>query len=191
MRQHTYFENYHAQTPSQQAAAKLLSTYARGVVDHVKEKGEPTNSSRMVILHGKPGCGKSHLLEAFHKFLEENGVNDQIFWIHRDLALDFPVMAPVFIREKPIVIIDDLFQNENHAKENELRKLCELILMAYQRRVLLIIATNLPAAAFMPQIMASDDHGRIASRVNEMTRNGENVLHIDGPDGRQAATSLL
>lgn len=197
MRSHTTFDNYQAATPSQEAALSHISGLAQAILLNLKEnKGSLVpRGSQLVILEGNPGTGKSHLIEALHRTIP---VKDQYkpisFIVDKPLGYVFTVMSPVFVSDAKVVLIDDLLQSEGtNLTQMELSTLSAFLYMAYQNNMIVVAGTNHSAENLIQQVIAYDQRkdsiGRLESRLQEMTRKGQNILKIEGPDGRESITA--
>lgn len=197
------FETFRPWSQSQAKARAACENFAHGV------RGD--QASRGVLLHGKPGCGKTHLLAAALRWLAlEKGVTCryvEFMLLLSDIRSGFgsnrghmEILGP--LASVPVLAIDEL--GKERGTEWERSMLDELISRRYNAGLTTLFATNYPrdpAPVPVPtggrvhtasrdfqrdaeQISLEERVGqRIYSRLNEMC----DFVAVDGPDYRKDA----
>ncbi len=195
------FDSFRPWSQSQSRAKAACERFAHGV--------RPDQASRGVLLHGKPGCGKTHLLAAALRWLAlEKGVSCryvEFMLLLSDIRAGFgsnrghmEILGP--LAGVPVLAIDEL--GKERGTEWERSMLDELISRRYNAGLTTLFATNYPRepqAVPVPQggkiHTASKDFQRDAeymsleervgqrlySRLNEMC----DFVAVDGPDKRK------
>jgi DNA replication protein DnaC len=191
MRTDKTFSNYKPQTESQKLATEKIGAYCNAITHRIQTNQPISENSRLFILHGDSGTGKSHLLEAVHNEIEKEsrttGIPNPICFVEKRFEVQMSIADMVCFQNKPIIIFDDLFQNYNCGKLPEfiIKDFVAFLLMAYQKKVLVFCATNHEPVRLFQSLIDYENHNRVESRICEMTRNGQNIIHIEGPDARR------
>jgi DNA replication protein DnaC len=197
------FETFRPWSQSQSRAKTSCEGFAHGV--------RTDQASRGVLLHGKPGCGKTHLLAASLRWLAlEKGISCryvEFMLLLSDIRAGFSsnrghmeILGP--LASVPVLAIDEL--GKERGTEWERSMLDELISRRYNTGLTTIFATNYPRD---PQPIpvptggkfhtASKDFQRDAEQMSLEERVGQRIysrlnemcdfVALDGPDYRKDA----
>ncbi len=197
------FDTFRGWSPSQSRAKAACERFAHGL--------RPDQASRGVLLHGKPGCGKTHLLAASLRWLAlEKGVSCryvEFMLLLSDIRAGFgsnrghmEILGP--LASVPVLAIDEL--GKERGTEWERSMLDELISRRYNSGLTTIFATNYPRD---PQPVpvpaggrfhtAGKDFQRDAEQMSLEERVGQRIysrlnemcdfVAVDGPDYRKDA----
>jgi len=197
------FETFRPWSQSQSRAKTSCEGFAHGV--------RADQASRGVLLHGKPGCGKTHLLAASLRWLAlEKGISCryvEFMLLLSDIRAGFSsnrghmeILGP--LASVPVLAIDEL--GKERGTEWERSMLDELISRRYNSGLTTIFATNYPRD---PQPIpvptggkfhtASKDFQRDAEQMSLEERVGQRIysrlnemcdfVPLDGPDYRKDA----
>jgi DNA replication protein DnaC len=197
------FENFRPWSKAQAQAKAACETFARQL--------RTDRPSRGVLLHGKPGCGKTHLLAATLRWLAlEKGVTCryvEFMLLLSDIKTGFSssrghmeILGP--LSGIPVLAIDEL--GKERGTEWERSMLDELISRRYNAGLPTLFATNYPRdpqpVPVQPGRMVNTSSRdfqrdaevlsleervgqRVYSRLNEMC----DFVAVDGPDYRKDA----
>lgn len=152
----------------------------KAIADQLIKKSEkiigeefPFDNAQMLILSGKAGRGKTHLIEALVNHIKEKSPDllGKIF-LARD---DFTRMNSVSCdyNHLPIIIIDDMFSgcksvDELHPR-TDIDSLMKFVKRIYEERRLVIVTCNFSFKdSILPMVKKVDDVGRIVSRFTEL-----------------------
>jgi DNA replication protein DnaC len=195
------FETFRPWSQSQAHAKAACENFARQV--------RADRPNRGVLLHGKPGCGKTHLLAATLRYLAlEKGTSSryvEFMLLLSDIRAGFSsqrghleILGP--LSSVPVLAIDEL--GKERGTEWERSMLDELISRRYNAGLTTLFATNYPRDPVpvpVPQGRAVHTAGRdfqrdaemmsleervgqrIYSRLNEMC----DFVALEGPDYRK------
>jgi DNA replication protein DnaC len=195
------FDTFRPWSQSQSRAKAACERFAHGV--------RSDQASRGVLLHGKPGCGKTHLLAAALRWLAlEKGISCryvEFMLLLSDIRAGFgsnrghmEILGP--LAGVPVLAIDEL--GKERGTEWERSMLDELISRRYNAGLTTIFATNYPRdlqPVPVPQggryNTASKDFQRDADSMSLEERVGQRIysrlnemcdfVAIDGPDKRK------
>ncbi len=197
------FDSFRPWSQSQSKAKTACESFAHQV--------RSDRASRGVLLHGKPGCGKTHLLAAALRWLAlEKGISCryvEFMLLLSDIRAGFgsnrghmEILGP--LASVPVLAIDEL--GKERGTEWERSMLDELISRRYNAGLTTVFATNYPrdpAPVPVPtggkfhtaskefqrdaELMSLEERvgQRIYSRLNEMC----DFVIVDGPDYRKDA----
>ncbi len=137
------FQNFKTWTPEQARAKEAAEDFAR--------RFRPDQPMRGLLLHGRPGCGKTHLLAAILRYLTlEKGVAGryaEFMLVLSDIRAGFDsrrghmeILGPLL--NVPILAIDEL--GKERGTEWERSMLDELISRRYNSGLTTLFATNYP-----------------------------------------------
>lgn len=186
------FENWRTTTAKQQQLKDDLQRLTDGLLaraEQIKRETWPFDHARLIILWGKPGRGKSHLVEAVINHIK---VHDpdllQRVWLARE---NFAIanLVPFSYGDRPIVIIDDLWSEKNSLDElhpaTDIRAFMDLVTRFYEERRLILLTSNFPLRrGIVEKVRETDQTGRVLSRLQEMiAHSGE--IQVTGPDHRR------
>lgn len=185
------FEAYKPETPEQEHVLILMKDLTGQLAsgaERITSEESPFSNPMWIMLHGKPGTGKTHLIEAMVNELRINapGVlarthlsRDNFTYANMTSANDYG--------GKPILIIDDLFSDVdsvNALSTGAISALKNFVMDSYEKNRLIVSTCNFPMKdGILPRIKAADPVGRITSRLAELlSYSGE--LEVKGPDHR-------
>ena len=189
------FDSFEVCVPEQQEHLSLIRGIAEQLVskaDHILNSSYPFDHARFLIFHGKPGRGKTHLIEGLINYLKVHApqVLKKVYLSRGNFTnLNLATAYGVFDFDKlPIVVIDDMFVERNLVSEiNELdiATFMKFVYKMYEERRFVIITCNFALkAALLQKIMQADKTGRVISRLTELlSHSGES--EIKGDDYRQ------
>lgn len=164
------FETYKPQTPEQQFALDGINNLSQELINNrerIANEDYPFDYAMWVMLWGKPGTGKTHLLEAFANKLKLDApeVAEKVFFSRSKFAHDNGSFAASY-DEKPIVIIDDMFADtdavENLNSHTDIQAIANFVRATYERRRLVLSSCNFPfQGRLLDKIRAVDQTGRL------------------------------
>ena len=142
--------------------------------------------AKLVNLHGAPGRGKTHLVEAFlnvvkpdtNDFTRKNGV----------YLLDGKALATWeygSLDDVRVLAIDDLFRGQQSLSgvtATDIKSVMEGLYRAYERRQFVLTTSNFPTNGMIDLIKAQDTVGRLRSRLAEMSIG---AIELTGEDYRE------
>ncbi len=199
IRPESTFENFKVYDPRQQQVLDTMQGLAHQIVenaDAIAGQEYPFPYGQMIFLWSEPGHGKSHLLEAFARYILENAPEllDSLYLARGDFTLRH--IGSVNLYGKcPIVLIDDLFAEYQSTSalnvHTDLICLMNYLTAVYERRTLVIATSNFPMLSpakiaqvgIIQRIAEVDKVGRTLSRCKELLATaGE--MHLAGHDYR-------
>jgi DNA replication protein DnaC len=200
---HASFDTFKTWSPDQARAKAACEGLARKM-----RTDQPT---RGVLLHGKPGCGKTHLLAAVLRYLAlEKGVSCryvEFMLLLSDIRAGFTsnrghmeILGPLAV--VPVVAIDEL--GKERGTEWERSMLDELISRRYNAGLTTLFATNYPrdpqpvptqpgrmvrtaSPEFQREAEAMSLEERVGQRIFSRLNEMCDFVKLDGPDYRKDA----
>jgi len=153
----------------------------------ISTSSHPFDYGRIIVLQGKPGLGKTHLIDAFINFLlwSDPSLANAIYYGRRQLSSS----DRDFFGGRPIIILDDLFdQRQSIATLSavlDIEPFMRFIVQVYEERRLVIFTTNFPViGGVLGAVEKVDTTGRAVSRLRELIAvSGE--IEILGEDYRK------
>lgn len=197
VRPNSLFSNFSPQTPEQEEALRTFRNMADTIVSNEASfghSGSPFTDGSLWVVSGKPGTGKTHLLEALINEVVSRApsLRSQMYLL-RDSLTRHGVGTGIHdysVDSKPIIFIDDAFA-DHHSVETlhvrtDLQILMSLITYVYESRSLCLVTTNFPFLnGILPRIKEADPVGRIYSRCQEILVARAGEMEIKGPDYRE------
>jgi chromosomal replication initiation ATPase DnaA len=188
------FENFTPSTDSQSQVQELLQGLAQQVIeakDTIATQTQPFGDACLIFLHGKPGRGKTHLVEALVNEIKAAApkVFARMVLSRGRLYFDFQVNDNPY-GDAPIVIIDDMFHDKQSVKDlhpaTELTAFMKFITDLYNHKRLVIVTSNfgLVKGGILDRIKEEDKVGRTVSRAAEVM-SGAGEFELLGPDYRE------
>lgn len=191
VRPESTFEAFQAQTPEQINASEMLESLASRITtgsQHILSNQYPFPHAGIIFLHGQPGRGKTHLVEAFVNRLRQKApeVLRKVF-LSRDFFGDN--IAAYGYRGFPIILLDDLFANvpsPDKLHKVDASRLRDFVFNLYEERSLVIATCNFGLSRHLRGMIAEEDPtGRALSRLDELiSRNGTGEIELTGIDWR-------
>ncbi len=192
------FENFTAMHDSQAQAKAFLFELANQVVDAAPVLAADPHAFRratLLFLHGKPGRGKTHLVEAFiNEVLERApGLRSLMVLSRGRFMYDYQTTDSPY-GDSSIVIIDDMYHDKMDVRElhpaTDVRSFMKFITDLYDNHRLVIVTSNFPLlnGGIMGLVQKTDTIGRIVSRAAEVMA-GAGELELLGDDYRQRIAS--
>jgi len=163
-----------------------LEQLANDLTINIKNNGG-FDHSRLINLYGKPGTGKSHLLEAFVSQIISKGgyeMTEKILFLN-DKDVGTWRYGLYNERRVKIVTVDDLFANNksvNEISSFDLKGFMDCIYRGYETKQFIFVTSNFSLSGITEIIAKQDGPGRITSRLKEMTLSS---IKLDGPDYRE------
>lgn len=142
----------------------------------------------LLTLHGRNGCGKSHLLEAIGRRLLEQGkwvkyalapqLLDELRSTYSDEALDSYESVYRKYASAEVLLLDDI--GMGRVTDYAIEKLTMLVDDRYRNQKPLVMATNLSA----DQLYKAGWGARLADRVHDVGSGTVEVVTMDAPSYR-------
>lgn len=177
------FEDYSPMTETQRQIWSFCQKYS-SEFDDMTDRG--------ILLVGKNGTGKTHLLCAVVKVLIEKGYNARYYEVpslYRKAQSTFDDHSPNSleyllerVQKKRIVLLDDI--GKGNLTEWKLETLWSIIDCRYREELVTLISSNLTERDFLSRCKNTpeiDKAKAIWSRLYEMV----DIFAIDGPDYRR------
>lgn len=179
------FDNFQPQNEDQERVRDGLRILAYAVKDKIEKDGM-LDHAKLVNLHGAPGRGKTHLVEAFLNVVKP-GPNDSSRRTSVCL-LDGGALASWQYRsldDVRVLAIDDLFRGQQSlsgVSPIDINSVMEGLYRAYERRQFVLTTSNFPTNGMIDLIKAQDTVGRLSSRLVEMSIG---AIELTGEDYRE------
>ncbi len=192
------FDNFEIEpgNESQKAAIKVLRNLTSLLVEgaeNIKKLELPFRKGRIFNLFGKPGRGKSHLLESIVTEVGERcpELIERMVFTRSRFSLDHLFDDQAY-GGAPIILIDDLFQDQSTIDKlgySELKAFMNFITMVYNRRNLVFMTCNFSimqdrGILWKLKQEKKDEVGRIDSRAKELFGISRE-LELKGEDFRE------
>ncbi len=189
------FASFQLYDPEQAKVVELLTGLADQIIaraPQIASEEFPFDSGKILFIHGEPGRGKTHLVEALINRIKQEAPTliERMVLSRGRFSFDFQVDTHPY-GKVPIVIIDDMFHDKSSVAElhprTELDAFMRFITMVYERRVLAVITSNFPMmveGGILAEVAKVDTVGRIASRAAEIL-SGSGEFNLLGKDFRQ------
>ncbi len=179
------FDNFQPQNEDQEKVRDGLKKLAYAVKAKI-EKGGMLDHAKLVNLHGAPGRGKTHLVEAFLNVVKPDA-ND--FTRKSSVCLlDGGKLASWeygSLDDVRVLAIDDLFRGQqslSSVSATDIKSVMEGLYRAYERRQFVLTTSNFPTNGMIDLIKAQDTVGRLRSRLAEMSIG---AIELTGEDYRE------
>lgn len=177
------FEDYKPATESQERALVI----ARNLVELASDS--TIAGPALVVFSGKPGVGKTHLLESIKSGLGNRNVSYEESRggkLFLGMANQNP-NARVFLGDDVFSESDRLSAELGSASWSEINALNKLVLNDwYPNNKLIVLTSNFPLEAIVSAMKEFDNMGRTSSRLKEMAQRGADVP-IEGDDYRSSS----
>ena len=195
IRSNATFETFEVTNDDQMNAVECLSMLADSIAKKAPDilfKPNPFDYGRFVFLVGKPGRGKTHLVEAFANRLKQKAPalvkGNKIFFDRARFTLRHVLGDHGSDYDgAPVVICDDLWsEHATLAKvDHDATYFMRYVFGAYERRSLTIFTSNFPVRDGIEKLVAARDPvGRVTSRLRELLHSSAE-LTISGDDYRR------
>jgi DNA replication protein DnaC len=191
------FSNFQIKHPSQEKAFQLFKGLTGQLIafqGQLTARDNPLPAGKLIVLTGKPGRGKSHLMEALVNEIAEKAPDLYRTLFFGSMPLGYAVgYDPGRMNEQAfggarIVLIDDLFREAatiDQVHSIDIKSLMGLISGIYEQRRLVIISSNFPFLGGLLEIIEKNDPtGRVISRSLEVLQANSGEILVDGPDYR-------
>lgn len=184
-RETSTFESF-VTTEKNEQLVRALKQIAEQLASHPEKAAEayPFSAARLIVLHGKPGRGKTHLVEAFIQALGKD-------WRKRTMYSNKSLTTLYSYEELTtsprIIVLDDVYSRASHLSnisDFEFDYFLRAMMTVYEQRQLMILTTNFHLSELIARIRSKDTIGRVFSRVQEMSRNALS-LELQGEDYRE------
>lgn len=179
------FETFEPQNEQQEEVRDGLKKLAHAVRDKLAQSGR-LDHAKLINLHGKPGRGKTHLVEAFLNVLkptdQEYQRRDHIYLLEGTNLATWEYNRLDNVR---VLAVDDLFQNKQElgqVSSVDIKSVMIGLYRAYEKRQLVLTTSNFPTNGIVELIKAQDQIGRIRSRLSEMAIA---AIELTGEDYRE------
>jgi len=205
IRNNSVFAKYVPKTEAQTQALELAKSIAGALVDgegkititgNDYRTHSPFDNSILYVLSGKPGVGKTHLIESILNDLKARAPSLYDISCLRRGPLPFVASGSAHDGDfdgKPLIFLDDVWADKSSVKDlnnDNIRSLMGVITWAYERRAMIVMTTNFPfVSEILPVIKQHDPVGRVVSRTQEMLDQRACEINIEGPDHRAQKTS--
>jgi DNA replication protein DnaC len=196
VRENSTFDSFDASAPERRAAldaARGLAEKLASMRDQILNEEHPFKRARIFAFWGKPGRGKTHLVEALVNHLRQVApdIVEKIWLSRSDFTLDNIIRPSVPYGGAPIVIPDDLFvefQDVSKLHPNtDVECFMRFVRQMYEERRIVIVTTNVPfTEGILGRVAECDPSGRTASRLAEMLAPSSEI-EITGIDYRTVA----
>lgn len=188
------FENFTPSTDSQSRVHELLQGLAQQVIeakDTIATQTQPFGDACLIFLHGEPGRGKTHLVEAFVNAIKAAApeVFARMVLSCDRLYLDYLYSSNPY-DDAPIVIIEDLFHDKKSVSDlhtgADIAAFMKFITDMYSHKRLVIVTSNfrLLKGGILDRVKEADQVGRTVSRAAEVMSGG-GEFELLGPDYRE------
>lgn len=188
------FENFTPSTDSQSQVQELLQGVAQQVIaakETIATQTQPFGDACLIFLYGKPGRGKTHLVEAFVNAIKAAApeVFARMVLSRGRLYFDYQVNDNPY-GDAPIVIVDDMFHDKQSVEHlhpaTELTAFMKFITDLYNHKRLVIVTSNfgLIEGGILDRVEKEDKVGRTISRATEVM-SGAGEFELLGPDYRE------
>ncbi|MBP9779977.1 hypothetical protein KBD33_05150, partial [Candidatus Gracilibacteria bacterium] len=167
------------------------SRILRKLAEAINENNGPLGEPMIVGLHGAPGLGKSHLIDAFSQSIQlAPGIN-----IARPGNTHHFFATNSNFTGANVIITDDLFQraaslDDVFGKKDwdkgwyPAQKLPDFLFDLYDGKRIWIVSSNFDIKDVLKNIAQLDGQGRLTSRIEHLLAS-TGVLHLEGEDHRK------
>ena len=191
------FESFEPQNEVQEKAKQIMQDLVSKILTKVESASGKLNfdHARLISISGKPGLGKTHLLEAFINEFRNNDIDpENLIYLSRGNFTGQNFMGDFAFDGKPIIVIDDLFSEhqsvDSFSSIIDIDTISKFLSFAYEDRRLIITSSNLASEEIFNKVKEVDEVGRVTSRVNEMMA-GLPEIKVEGKDYRTIIAETL
>ncbi len=193
VRPNSTFENFEVLNDGLGSLVGNLQKLAGGIIaksEHILALRNPFADAKLIILHGKPGRGKTHLVEALINALAKGDPRllSRVYLSRYDFTME-NIAGVHHYDNLPIVVIDDIFASHHSINElhpaTDIKSFMSFVKMIYEDRRLVIVTGNFPFKdGILEKVRLEDKTGRVLSRMQElMASAGE--IEVIGDDYRE------